>query len=713
LEITTIIIILLLATVVSNLVDSLFPKLPLPLIQIAVGALLILTPLEGDIQLNPRVFMGFLVAPILFREAEEADLLALWRMRRQVIAMAFLLVFVTVVGVGFSVHALVSAIPLAACFALGAILGPTDAIAVNSLSGRISVDAGILSILKGEGLINDASGVISFHFAVAAMLGGTFAIGEASLDFLIECVGGLVCGLVIAVIKETVISRLRHMQIHSTSTFMIIELLMPFISYLAAESFGVSGIIAAVTAGTRSALKITRIEMFEAEFSLLKKSLWEMLMVTFNSLVFLLLGFQLPGVARAIIESSEYSLPFAIGVGALATFILLAVRFAGTILLASGAVANGIKNRLKNSFILTLSGVKGTVSLAVAFSLPYTISDGVIFEQRPLLLFVTATAIILSLLLAVIILPFVTPKREISKRNANHIMVINEVLNRLAQDDGEYVGAAIRMYKKRVKDLEHEDYGHKEKQQLRSLRGYIFRLESDLIDEQVTTGALSHHDASVYNKILHAMSYLQEKPTIGRLNMRYGELGKDLMDGDLASAGRELIAGEATGKRREREQQLEALKQMEAKKLQDIFWKNTSAVLEALDAMRDRYPDELIAEVVEERIELTGQIMEGVYGSAVRARMHDEYDTELVKAFELERKVVAQFYKEGKLDDASADQIRIDINTLESYTMEQRHSDDVIRALVKAQRKRQKAKERAEGKRGPRGGHGGDRHGHN
>jgi CPA1 family monovalent cation:H+ antiporter len=441
-----------------------------------------------------------------------------------------------------------------------------------------------------------------------------------------------------------------------------------------------------VAAGTRQALNVTRIEMFEAEFSLLKKSLWEMLMVTFNSIVFLLLGFQLPGVVERIIESPDYSLTFAFGVGALATAILLAVRFVGTILLASGAVANGVKERLKNSFILTLSGVKGTVSLAVAFSLPYYISTGDSFEQRPLLLFVTATVIILSLLLAIIILPIVTPERELSKRNENHIMVLNEVLNLLAQDDSEYIGAAIRMYKKRVKDLEHEDYGHKEKKQIRELRGYMYRLETDLIENQCTTGKLTHHEAGIYTKILNAMTYLQDRPIMGRINMRYGGLGQDLIAGDGAST------------MHEHKKQLDALQQMEAKKLQDVFWQNTSAVLEALDGMRERYPDRMVSEVVEERIELTGQIMEGVYGSAVRARMHDKYDSELVKAFELERGVVAQFYEAGKLDDAAADQIRIDINTLESYTMEQRHSDDVIRAMVKAQRRRRKRRGQGDGK---------------
>jgi CPA1 family monovalent cation:H+ antiporter len=552
-----------------------------------------------------------------------------------------------------------------------------------------------MSILKGEGLINDASGVISFRFAVAAMLTGSFSVGEAALNFIVVCAGGLLCGFLLATLSDIVTSRLRHMQLHSTSTFMILEILTPFIAYLVAESFGVSGIIAAVTAGTRKALQISRIEMFEAEFSLIKKSLWEMLMVTFNSIVFLLLGFQLPGIVESIIESTEYSLTFAFGIGALATVILLAVRFAGTVLLASGAVATGIKERLKNSFILTLSGVKGTVSLAVAFSLPYYVSAGVPFEQRPLLLFVTATVIILSLLLAIIILPIVAPGHEISRRNANHILILNEVLNLLAQDDSEYVGAAIRMYKKRVKDLEHDDYGRKEKQQIRELRSYIYRLESDLVEDQCTTGALTHHEASVYDKILHAMTYLQERPTLGRLNMRYGGLGRGLVDDkDVAKAEHEMLTGETSGGRHKPGQEDDAHKQKEAKKLQDVFWKNTSAVLGALDSMRDRYPEHLVAEVIEERIELTGQIMEGVYGSAVRARMHDEYDTELVKGFELERKVVAQFYKEGKLDDASADQIRIDINTLESYTMEQRHSDDVIRALVKAQRKRKKKRDK-------------------
>ncbi|MDR0519558.1 MAG: sodium:proton antiporter [Clostridiales Family XIII bacterium] len=713
-ELTSIIVILLFAIALSRIADSVFPGLPLPLIQVGVGALLVLTPLHGEIRLEPEVFMALLVAPILFREAEETDILSLWRMRRPVIFLAFLLVFITVFAIGFTVHALVPIMPLAACFALGAILGPTDAIAVGAISDRVSIRDDIMSILRGEGLINDASGVISFHFAVAALLTGAFSPVAASLQFLAVCAGGFAVGFVVASLKDIVAKHMRRISVRSSSTFMIIEILTPFICYLLADALGVSGIIAAVTAGIRQALSMRHVEQFEAEFSVFKRSMWDMLTTTFNSLVFLLLGFQLPDIVISIVEAKEYTAGYALGIAAVATAILLVVRFAGVFFLAAprGASASGaLTERMRDSLILTLSGVKGTVSLATAFSLPYYIAGGGDFAQRALLLFVTAATIIFSLLIAVIVLPLVARKDAAPRVNAAHIAVLREVIDELSEGKGEYTKAVVLHVKRRIKVLAHEDRGKKERARLRQLRAYVMNLEREMVEEQLESGELTEAEAAVYLGILSVISHMAEGRLVGR-----GRPNKRMLH-ELAANSARGAAGEPV-----------------TEKLQQVFWKNTSRVVDALESKRGDASahdaeahsvalpsadagadsayvpsdasgydsDIVISELIEERIDMTGQIFEGAYGESARVRLHAQYDDEMLKEFETERGVIERFRREGRISEDEADSMRIGVNSMETYLLEGRHNDNMMKlvdaGMKRMEKRRRKRREAKSGK---------------
>jgi CPA1 family monovalent cation:H+ antiporter len=427
---TQLLVVILFAIALSHIADSAFPHLPLPLIQIGVGMLLSFTPIGGVVTLEPGLFMALLVAPILFREAEEADMPTMIKLAKPIIFMAFALVFITVFAVGFSVHALMPTVPLAACFALGAILGPTDAIAVTSLGSRVNIGPRIMALLKGEGLINDASGVISFNFAVAALITGSFSLLHASAELAIECVGGALIGIVLASLKIWAVQHLRRMQMKSSAAYMLLEMLMPFICYLAAEAIGVSGIIAAVAAGSRSAFSPHRNTIFDAQLAQFTKSLWEMMLACFNALVFLLLGMQLPAIVKTVIDSEAFSVPFGIAIGASATGILLCVRFLSVLIVTHKGT--GLRNRV----ILTLSGVKGTVSLATAFSLPLFVADGA-FAFRDMLLFVTATAIILSLLIAVIVIPLIARKGEVKDMTSKYVHILKHARDMLDADEAD------------------------------------------------------------------------------------------------------------------------------------------------------------------------------------------------------------------------------------------------------------------------------------
>ncbi|MDR1496381.1 MAG: sodium:proton antiporter, partial [Clostridiales Family XIII bacterium] len=508
-ELTTFIMILVVAIVVSNLMDSAYPRFPLPLAQIACGVLIALTPFDAKITINPELFMGLLIAPLLFRESEETDIVALWRLRRTVIFMVFGLVFVTVFVIGFAVHSLVPAIPLAACFCLGAALGPTDAIAVSTVSNRIEINDRIMNILKGEFLINDASGVISFNFAALALVTGSFSILDAGLEFLLLCAGGLVVGFVVSAIKSFALKNLNRASVRNSAAFMLIEILTPFVCFFVAEGLGVSGIIAAVTAGCRQALSVRSIERFEAEFASLKKSVWNMITVVFNSFIFMLLGLSLPSIIRSVVTVEDFPLGFSLGVGVFATGVLFAVRFVGVAVGARGIGEKEPKEKLRGWIILTLSGVKGTVSLATAFSLPLALYGGEVFAYRNFLLLVTSCVIILSLTISTILLPLIAKPKRHRRKDSVYVDIIRDVIPEIESSCASCTQAVALQMRQRARQLEFEELGAEQKREVGVIKKEFTESEFALLEEQRDRGEITMDEYSDCHWVLTLINTLQ------------------------------------------------------------------------------------------------------------------------------------------------------------------------------------------------------------
>lgn len=162
-------------------------------------------------------------------------------------------------------------LPLAACFAFGAALGPTDAVAVGSLSGRIDIPERSMNILSGEGLINDASGVTAFQFALAALLTGSFSPVEAAGTLVISSIGGALVGIVLVLLKQQIVHLLETAVAKDVTGYLLIELLLPFIAYLISELIGVSGIIAAVIAGIMQASSLKKFRFLKQNCQMLAK----------------------------------------------------------------------------------------------------------------------------------------------------------------------------------------------------------------------------------------------------------------------------------------------------------------------------------------------------------------------------------------------------------------------------------------------------------
>lgn len=417
LETTSTILLLLFAVVASSTIArASVVALPLPLVQIALGAL-IASVLNWRIELDPELFLLLFIAPLLFLDGWRIPQEGLFRDRWTIIALAFGLVVFTVLGAGVLIHWMIPVMPLAVAFALAAILSPTDAVAVSAITARTPVPRRLKHILEGESLLNDASGLVCARFAVAAALTGSFSPLGAAGAFAWLAVGGLAIGAAASFAANAVKDWLSRHFGEDSGTQILISLLIPFGAYVLAASVQASGILAAVAAGiamnyeerTGRALAITRIR---------RAAVWDAVQFAGNGVIFVLLGDQLPGiiagapdVARATgIQDAAWLAVYVL----LITCALLLLRAVwawislGLILFRA---AHGGGQRIHTPgwrviAVTSLAGVRGALTLSAVMALPLTTPGGAPFPSRDLAILLAAGAIIVSLILANAGLPY-------------------------------------------------------------------------------------------------------------------------------------------------------------------------------------------------------------------------------------------------------------------------------------------------------------------
>lgn len=418
-------LLMLAAILLSSVIDQLVPKISSPLIQIALGLLIALfAPSQIQINLDPDLFLVLFIAPLLFDEAKNIDKKALWANRSPVLSLAIGLVMVTALIVGFSVHWLEPSIPLAAAFALGAAIGPTDAIAVASLPKDANIAPRDKSILEAESILNDASGIVSFQFALAAVTTGTFSLLNASANFAISFLGGILIGVALGLLGNVFVRRVRSWGLENTTFHVLFELFVPFIVYLVANTLGTSGIIAVVAAGILNVVSPRAMSPSISRMNIVSSSVWRVVSFALNGFVFVLLGTQLPRVMQQSWDDVSINNGVLIGYVLLIVLISYIVRFVWL------CVMDRLRNRklpqdertnwrksLRSWLIMTLGGPKGTITLAVVLTIPYTISYGdplavVRFPQRDLIIFLACGVIVVTLLIATFIVPLIASRNE-------------------------------------------------------------------------------------------------------------------------------------------------------------------------------------------------------------------------------------------------------------------------------------------------------------
>ena len=421
------VLILLMLVSVSRLVGRVIP-LPLPLVQICAGALLAWPTLGLHVALDPELFLFLFLPPLLFSDGWRMPKRELWRLRGPILTLAVGLVLFTVVGAGYFIHWLLPSIPLPVAFALAAVLSPTDAVAVSAISQN-RLPTPLMHMLQGEALMNDASGLVTFKFALAAAVTGVFSLANASLTFVLVAVGGLAVGVALS----WLVGRLRSWMIargwDDPATHVVFMLLLPFAAYVLAERLGASGILSAVAAGMMQSW----LDLLPRQTStrLLNRSVWSLLEFAFNGLIFLLLGLQLPDIIKAVAshETSLWPTLLYRCLDVLAIFLVLLVlrfvwvqsiwRLSGLLRRWRGKVEMTQVPTARSCWLLTVGGVRGAVTLAGVLSVPM-LMGGVAFPERDLLIFIAAGVILLSLIAACIALPLLLRGIEKSPDDKRH-----------------------------------------------------------------------------------------------------------------------------------------------------------------------------------------------------------------------------------------------------------------------------------------------------
>ena len=443
------VLIVLTCVAASSVIDK-FVNVSIPVIQVIIGLLVaLILPSVQEIHLESELFMLLFIAPLLFNETRETNTRALILNLNSILSLAIALVVVSVLSVGYALHLMVPSIPLAAAFALASALGPTDAATVTALKSNIHLTHRQEMLLSGESLINDASGVVAFQFSVAAAVTGTFSLIDAAGSFTVLFVGGVAMGIVTGFAFSAINAMLGRLGYEDTVANVLYEVLTPFLVYLLAETFHVSGVLAVVAAGLVIALPRGQSnKTLLARQKLVSDSTWKVISFLINGTIFVFLGIQLP---LAVLPGTNGGLNILqiLGIVVAITLFMHGVRFAWLYVLETHKLhkgghlctgkddesdsedTNGEKTDeqpkptcaikpisitsaevIKNVLVTTIAGAKGAVTLSIILTLPLTTQSGAAFPQRDLLITIAAGVILATLFLADNLLPVLSKSPE-------------------------------------------------------------------------------------------------------------------------------------------------------------------------------------------------------------------------------------------------------------------------------------------------------------
>ena len=661
-------ILFLFVLIVSSTTNKLLPFLPLPLVQILLGIGIGLFLPNTDFHLNTELFLAVVIGPLLFREAQEADITSVLKHWRIIVYLIFPVIFISTLSLGSLAHFLWLSLPLAACVAVGAALGPTDLVAFASLSERFSFPKRVSNILKGEGLLNDASGLVAFRVALAAWTTGAFSLSQAGTSLALSILGGFAVGFVTAMINRFLHTFLLSLRATDIASELLLELSLPLMTFFIAEEIHVSGIIAVVVAGILKASRFKKITLLEAQVDTVTDTVWHTVTFMLNGSVFVILGMELEMIAEPILTNPLYNPLLLLVSVVLLTFLLFAIRFvmiSGFYIWRTRRLKKNLRNYMKDMLLLTFSGVKGTVSIATILLIPSNLE-----QEYPLLLFLVAGVTLLSFLTGLLVLPHLSEEQEETKDYLMHIAILNEVTGELEKElEGHKnklpLYAAIDNYHGRIENLILSQENKSAQEDWEALKLLILSIESDGLEQAYEEGKIGERGYQVYQRYLKNMEQSINRKVASRLTY-YFLISLRILRFVLHEL---LTFGQTFRSWNDKEQR--RLRALDYDQISELYLENTELIIESLENLKGIYKSSLISFMQESRLRETAIIGSGAFVERVITRIKPNNIDEMLRGYYLERKLIFEYEEKKLITTKYAKKLRQNVNNLENYSLKE------------------------------------------
>lgn len=490
---------LVVAAIIANLIHYRLTRIPVAFLQIDMGLLLALLPVYHNFHLEPEIFMFAIISVLMFNDGQNTSPGRLTRQAGTTFSLAIGLAIVSIIIIGAVTHLLLPSLSLALALALGAIITPTDAVAVSSITSNMLVPTDVMHTLENESLFKDASGIVALNLAIATVATGQFSVWHGIGNFFYVFFGGLLVGFILGAIIVSLRLRLIKLNVDAPSIIVPITLLTPFAVYFVAESINVSGILAVVVTGLLHGIQQNRLRLTSSRLQIVLTSTWSVVASLLNGIVFVLLGLSLPQVAADLHrQSGGTTLPILLGLALSLYAVMTLLRFLWTRFNLAQVFATSQAERNKKSLIIALSGVHGTITLAMALSLPLTL-NGHAVSFRNDMIFMASIVILISLLVPTLLLPLLLPQRQSTFTNAELAAaknaMVNDAIQMIASQHSDSVNASRVV---NVLDGQPVADPQVNRTQLAQLFDHCFDLEHDIVTKMLQHQQVSLEIAQLY-----------------------------------------------------------------------------------------------------------------------------------------------------------------------------------------------------------------------
>ena len=443
------IVILIMAILISLSAVAHKRKFPYPILLVIAGLIIGFMPGLPNLALDPDVVFVIILPPLLYDAASKTSWNEFRSSIRPISALAISLVFFTTVAVAVTAHYIIPGFTWPLAFVLGAVVSPPDAVAASGIIKGLGLNKRVITILEGESLVNDASALIAYRYAVAAVTTGTFVFWQAGLQFLLVAGMGILIGILTGYLFVLTLNRIHNNPIVETS----FTLLAPFVAYLTAEHFHMSGVLAVVSTGLMISWRGP--EVFSHRGRIRNRVVWDTVIFLLQGFVFIIIGLQLPTI---IADLGTYPLTEILGYGLLISLVTILIRiiwvFGGAywfkifhaVKKETGAADDSTDpdDTWKNVMVVAWTGTRGVISLAAALALPLVMEDGGAFPKRRSIIFLAFVVIFVTLVVQGLSLPLLIKWLKIKPQH-NEGMEANELQLHLASSTLHFIETELQL----------------------------------------------------------------------------------------------------------------------------------------------------------------------------------------------------------------------------------------------------------------------------